>query len=64
MSYPAMNIVIQLVGSQGDVQPLVALGLELQNTEHLVRIAIHPVSPGFIEAIGLKLFSSGAIPQS
>ena len=42
---PPMNIVIQIVGSRGDVQPFVALGQVLKNKyKHRVRIATHPTS--------------------
>jgi UDP:flavonoid glycosyltransferase YjiC (YdhE family) len=36
-----INIVIQVVGSQGDVQPFIALGNELQKYGHRVRLATH-----------------------
>jgi sterol 3beta-glucosyltransferase len=36
-----MNIVIFALGSQGDVQPYIALGVGLQRTGHSVRIATH-----------------------
>ncbi|KAI0385982.1 hypothetical protein F5Y04DRAFT_276501 [Hypomontagnella monticulosa] len=38
---PRLNIVIQVVGSRGDVQPFVALGTKLQTYGHRVRIATH-----------------------
>ena len=61
---PALNIVIQVVGSRGDVQPFVALGQELKNKYgHRVRIATHPVFKTFVEEeAGLEFFSIGGNP--
>lgn len=38
---PAMNIVILVVGTRGDVQPFVYFGQELQRRGHRVRLATH-----------------------
>eukprot|EP00604_Paraphysomonas_vestita_P000020 CAMPEP_0174825612 /NCGR_PEP_ID=MMETSP1107-20130205/42931_1 /TAXON_ID=36770 /ORGANISM="Paraphysomonas vestita, Strain GFlagA" /LENGTH=696 /DNA_ID=CAMNT_0016057393 /DNA_START=331 /DNA_END=2418 /DNA_ORIENTATION=+ len=38
---PNMKIVILVVGTRGDVQPFVNLGLELKNRGHFVRVATH-----------------------
>ena len=38
---PRMKIVILVVGTRGDVQPFVNLGLELKSRGHLVRVATH-----------------------
>lgn len=38
---PSMKIVILVVGTRGDVQPFVNLGLELKNRGHTVRVATH-----------------------
>ena len=38
-----LNIVIQVVGSRGDVQPFLALGNELQRHGHRVRLATHNI---------------------
>ncbi|WEW54665.1 hypothetical protein PRK78_000085 [Emydomyces testavorans] len=60
---PRMNIVIQIVGSRGDVQPFVALGQALKTEYgHRVRIATHPVFKPFVEEHGLEFFSIGADP--
>ncbi|OJD14916.1 hypothetical protein AJ78_04775 [Emergomyces pasteurianus Ep9510] len=60
---PRMNIVIQIVGSRGDVQPFVALGQELKNAYgHRVRIATHPTFKKFVEENGLEFFSIGGDP--
>lgn len=57
-----MNIVIQVVGSRGDVQPFVALGNELQKSGHRVRIATHNVFRSFVVAAGLEFFPIGGNP--
>ncbi|KOS44960.1 hypothetical protein ACN38_g4073 [Penicillium nordicum] len=57
-----LNIVIQIVGSRGDVQPFVALGTELQNMGHRVRIATHNVFEQFILEAGLEFYPIGGDP--
>ncbi|KAJ5170112.1 uncharacterized protein N7500_002895 [Penicillium coprophilum] len=57
-----LNIVIQIVGSRGDVQPFVALGTELQNVGHRVRIATHNVFEQFILEAGLEFYPIGGDP--
>ncbi|KIW66975.1 hypothetical protein PV04_06255 [Phialophora macrospora] len=60
---PPMNIVIQIVGSRGDVQPFVALGQVLKNKyNHRVRIATHPTFKQFVTENGLEFFSIGGDP--
>ncbi|KAL1962950.1 hypothetical protein VTN77DRAFT_9046 [Rasamsonia byssochlamydoides] len=59
----SLNVVIHVVGSRGDVQPFVALGLVLKNTyRHRVRLATHPVFKEFVEKNGLEFFSIGGDP--
>ena len=61
---PRLNIVIQVVGSRGDVQPFVALGKELRETYgHRVRLATHPMFKQFVEEHGLEFFSIGGDPS-
>ena len=58
-----LNVVIQVVGSRGDVQPFVALGKALKgNYGHRVRVATHPTFKGFVEENGLEFFSIGGDP--
>ncbi|KAK8141720.1 hypothetical protein G3M48_009998 [Beauveria asiatica] len=57
-----LNIVIQVVGSRGDVQPFVALGQELQRHGHRVRLATHNVFAGFVTAAQLEFFPVGGDP--
>ncbi|KAK8035092.1 Sterol 3-beta-glucosyltransferase UGT80B1 [Apiospora rasikravindrae] len=60
---PRLNIVIQIVGSRGDVQPFVALGQVLKNTYgHRVRIATHGTFQKFVEENGLEFFCIGGDP--
>ncbi|CAK7209609.1 hypothetical protein SBRCBS47491_000501 [Sporothrix bragantina] len=48
---PKLNIVIQVVGSRGDVQPFVALGHVLRRKYgHRVRLVTHSVFKDFVEA--------------
>lgn len=58
-----MNVVIQVVGSRGDVQPFIALGIVLKETYgHRIRLATHPTFKGFVEENGLEFFSIGGDP--
>ncbi|KAF2259640.1 UDP-Glycosyltransferase/glycogen phosphorylase [Lojkania enalia] len=60
---PPLNIVIQVVGSRGDVQPFVALGKVLKDTYgHRVRLATHPTFRDFVQEHGLEFFSIGGDP--
>lgn len=61
---PPMNILIQIIGSRGDVQPFIALGKILKEQHmHRVRVATHPVFKDFIEKHGLEFFSLGGDPS-
>ncbi|KAI1451287.1 glycosyltransferase family 1 protein [Annulohypoxylon moriforme] len=57
-----LNIVIQVVGSRGDVQPFIALGNELQTHGHRVRLATHDVFDSFVRNSGLEFFPIGGDP--
>lgn len=60
---PPMNVVIQIVGSRGDVQPFVALGQVLKNKyNHRVRIATHSTFRQFVTENGLEFFNIGGDP--
>ncbi|KAF4544240.1 uncharacterized protein LTHEOB_6358 [Lasiodiplodia theobromae] len=62
-SYPVhLNIVIQVVGSRGDVQPFVALGTELQRHGHRVRLATHDTFASFVRDAGLEFYAIGGDP--
>ncbi|KAG7053285.1 sterol glucosyltransferase [Colletotrichum scovillei] len=53
-----LNIVVQVVGSRGDVQPFLALASALQKAGHRVRIATHPQFSAFV------LESNNSVPNS
>ncbi|KAL6232331.1 hypothetical protein BDW75DRAFT_22879 [Aspergillus navahoensis] len=57
-----LNIVIQVVGSRGDVQPFIALGNELQKHGHRVRLATHDVFATFVRDSGLEFYPIGGNP--
>lgn len=62
---PKLNVVIQVVGSRGDVQPFVALGKTLQSTYgHRVRLATHGTFQSFVEKNGLEFFNIGGDPAN
>ncbi|EPE05428.1 udp- transferase [Ophiostoma piceae UAMH 11346] len=55
-----LNIVIQVVGSRGDVQPFVALGRVLQQQHgHRVRLVTHSVFCDFVQSNGLEFYDIG-----
>ncbi|KAH7068796.1 hypothetical protein BKA63DRAFT_556209 [Paraphoma chrysanthemicola] len=58
-----LNIVIQVVGSRGDVQPFVALGQELQKYGHRVRLATHNAFESFVLESNLEFFPIGGDPK-
>ncbi|KAJ4379413.1 hypothetical protein N0V86_005458 [Didymella sp. IMI 355093] len=63
-SPPRLNIVMQVVGSRGDVQPFVALGKVLKDIYgHRVRLATHPTFKRFVQEQGLEFFSIGGDPS-
>jgi hypothetical protein len=57
-----MNLVIQVIGSRGDIQPFVALGKELKAHGHRVRLATHLAFRDFVLESGLEFFSIGGDP--
>ncbi|KAK3989155.1 sterol 3-beta-glucosyltransferase [Cladorrhinum sp. PSN332] len=60
---PRLNVVIQIVGSRGDVQPFIALGQVLRDTYgHRVRVATHPTFKKFVQENGLEFFDIGGDP--
>ncbi|KAF9874477.1 hypothetical protein CkaCkLH20_08040 [Colletotrichum karsti] len=50
-----LNIVVQVVGSRGDVQPFLALAAALLKCGHRVRIATHPQFSDFVLSSSPKL---------
>jgi hypothetical protein len=65
-SWPVkLNIVIQVVGSRGDVQPFIALGHELRRYGHRVRLATHNLFEDFVRnsSSGLEFYPIGGNPS-
>ncbi|KEF63759.1 uncharacterized protein A1O9_01737 [Exophiala aquamarina CBS 119918] len=60
--HPSLNIVLQVVGSRGDVQPFLALAQALQKVGHRIRLATHPVFRDLVESHGVEFFSIGGDP--
>ncbi|KAH7134102.1 hypothetical protein EDB81DRAFT_694216 [Dactylonectria macrodidyma] len=60
---PSLQIVIQVVGSRGDVQPFVALGTALRRRGHRVRLATHDVFATFVRSTGLEFYPIGGDPE-
>lgn len=51
-----MNVVIIALGSQGDVQPYVALGVGLERAGHRVRLVSHENYRELVTAHGLEFW--------
>ncbi|KNC98530.1 uncharacterized protein SPPG_06223 [Spizellomyces punctatus DAOM BR117] len=50
----ALHITLLTIGTRGDVQPYIALGLRLQTDGHTVRIATHSEYKDWIEGFGIE----------
>jgi Glycosyltransferase family 28 N-terminal domain len=59
---PPLKIVIQIIGSRGDIQPFIALGQVLKRNGHFVRVATHPTFEKFVKENGLDFYSIGGDP--
>jgi hypothetical protein len=59
---PSLKIVIQIIGSRGDIQPFIALGKTLKQYGHRVRVATHPTFKEFVLENDLDFFSIGGDP--
>ncbi|KAM0286499.1 hypothetical protein ACHAQH_000926 [Verticillium albo-atrum] len=62
-SPPRLNILIQVIGSRGDIQPFAALGHELQKHGHRVRLATHDTFRTFVQSAGLEFYPVGGDPS-
>ncbi|CAF3733358.1 unnamed protein product [Rotaria socialis] len=60
---PRLNIVMQFVGTRGDIQPLIAYGQMLQNFGHRVRFATHNEHRALVTNNDLKFFPLGGDSQ-
>jgi sterol 3beta-glucosyltransferase len=54
-----MKIALTTIGSRGDIQPYIALGLELQRNGHSVTILTHPWAKEIVNYYGLSHTSVG-----
>ncbi|KAL4786590.1 hypothetical protein BJX76DRAFT_346113 [Aspergillus varians] len=57
-----LNIVIQVVGSRGDIQPFLAIGKLLKSHGHRVRLATHLAFRESVENEKLEFFNIGGDP--
>ncbi|KAJ5469731.1 hypothetical protein N7539_009349 [Penicillium diatomitis] len=57
-----LNIVIQVVGSRGDIQPFIALGKQLKAVGHRVRFATHLTFRNLVLSEELEFFNIGGNP--
>ena len=58
-----MQITILALGTRGDVQPYIALGLRLQAEGHKIKLATLDIFKHFILSKGLDFVSLGSVPQ-
>lgn len=54
-----MQVLLASIGSRGDVQPLIALGLELRASGHRSRLCVAPNFREWIESYGLECVAIG-----
>ncbi len=54
-----MRVLLSTIGSRGDVQPLVALGLQLKNLGQEVRLCVPPDFRDWIEGLGMPVTPIG-----
>jgi vancomycin aglycone glucosyltransferase len=54
-----MQVLLSSIGSRGDVQPLLALGLELQELGQRARLCVAPNFKEWIESVGLECVPIG-----
>lgn len=59
-----MKFALGIHGSRGDVEPFVAVGVELQRRGHDVRMAVPPNMLGFVDSAGLDAVAYGPSSQA
>jgi sterol 3beta-glucosyltransferase len=62
LSMPPMHFVCLTIGSRGDVQPYIALGLGLKKEGHRVTIATHEEYKSWIQGFGIEHRTTGGDP--
>ncbi|RLN06254.1 hypothetical protein BBO99_00004837 [Phytophthora kernoviae] len=60
---PSMSICIMIVGTQGDVQPFVAIAKRLMHDGHRVRLATHAVYRNFVMDHGVEFYPLAGNPK-
>lgn len=51
------------MGTRGDVQPFIGIGLKLKEYGHRVRLATHAVYREFVTGFGLEFYPLGGDPK-
>ncbi|KAH7231233.1 uncharacterized protein BKA55DRAFT_598536 [Fusarium redolens] len=59
----SLNILIQVIGSRGDIQPFIALANELQKHGHRIRLATHDIFADFVMSSGIEFYPVGGDPS-
>jgi rhamnosyltransferase subunit B len=59
-----MNVLLPTLGSSGDVNPFIALGLALQARGHRATVMTNPIFQAQIEAQGLKFLAVGTLAEA
>jgi vancomycin aglycone glucosyltransferase len=54
-----MKVLLSSIGSRGDVQPILALALELKSLGHEARLCVAPNFQGWVESLGIPCVSIG-----
>jgi sterol 3beta-glucosyltransferase len=62
LARPSMHFVCLTIGSRGDVQPYIALGLGLKREGHRVTIVTHEEYKGWVEGFGIGHRTAGGDP--
>ena len=57
-----MQVLLASIGSRGDVQPIVALGLELQALGHRARLCVAPNFKEWIEFVRAGMYADRTGP--
>ncbi|GAX79661.1 hypothetical protein CEUSTIGMA_g7102.t1 [Chlamydomonas eustigma] len=58
-----ISILLLVVGTRGDIQPFIGIGLKLKEYGHRIRIASHKVYREFVTGFGLEFYPIGGDPK-
>ena len=64
ISRKSLRVLLPTLGSAGDIHPMIALGLALQNRGHSATIIASPVFQPTIENVGLQFLPVGTLEQA